>query len=119
MPLDTDVIGSQRSNAQSTPDTTPCTFLRSLLRIIRHNGFQSLSASQSLVLSVLSAHVSPEESLLSLCAHQHPQRHEGPDWDVLMIHQLFLCKWQGLHNGSCFVFGPNINEEEHAFAISP
>src|SRR6202047_5503715 len=40
------------------------------------------------------------QSLLRSWAHQCPQRHQGSDGNVLVIHQLFLREGQGFHNGS-------------------
>src|SRR6476646_3346783 len=58
------------------------------------------------------------ESLLRSWAHQCPQRHQGSDGNILVIHQLFLRERQRLHNGSCLVLGLRVDQEDDAFAIA-
>src|SRR5580704_14069326 len=57
-------------------------------------------------------------SLLRSWAHQCPQRHQGSDGNVLVIHQLFLRERQRFHNGSCLVLGLRVDQEDDAFAIA-
>src|SRR5215831_20799902 len=57
-------------------------------------------------------------SLLRSWAYQRPQRHQGSDGNVLVIHQMFLRERQRFHNGSCLVLGLSIDHEDDAFAIT-
>ena len=56
--------------------------------------------------------------LLRSWAHQCPQRHQGADGNVLVIHQLFLREWQRLHNGSRLFLGLRVDQEDDTFAIA-
>src|SRR6266852_8134151 len=58
------------------------------------------------------------ESLLRSWTDQCPQRHQGSDGNVLVIHQLFLREWQRFHNGSCLVLGLRVDHEDDTFAIA-
>src|SRR6266436_6307206 len=58
------------------------------------------------------------ESLLRSWTHQCPQRHQGSDGNILVIHQLFLRERQRFHNGSCLVLGLRVDQEDDAFAIA-
>src|SRR5260370_14808335 len=58
------------------------------------------------------------ESLLRTWAYQCPQRHQGSDANVLVIHQLFLRERQRFHNGSRLVLGLRVDQEDDAFAIA-
>src|SRR5215510_9188237 len=58
------------------------------------------------------------ESLLGSWAQQCPQRHQGSDGNVLVIHQPFLRERQRFHNGSCFVLGLRLDQEDNTFAIA-
>jgi hypothetical protein len=51
-------------------------------------------------------------------ADQCPQRHQGSDRNVHVIHQLFLCERQRLHNGSRLVLGLRLDQKDNAFAIA-
>src|SRR5262250_3267855 len=59
------------------------------------------------------------ESPLRSAAHQRPQRHQGSDGNVLVIHQLFLREGQRFHQGSCLLLGLRLDHEDDAFAIAP
>src|SRR5579863_3185922 len=49
---------------------------------------------------------------------QCPQRHQRPNRDVLVIHQLFLRQRQRFHNRSCLVLGLHLHQKDDAFAIA-
>src|SRR5215472_14310191 len=51
------------------------------------------------------------------CTHQCPQRHQGSDGNVLVVHQMFLRQRQRFHNGSCLVLGLRVDQENDASAI--
>src|SRR6266700_1323508 len=68
--------------------------------------------------SLPAAPLSRGESLLRSKADQCLQWHQGPDWNVLGIHQLRLRQWQRFHNGSGLVRGLRVNQEDDAFAIA-
>ena len=51
-------------------------------------------------------------------AHQCPQRHQGPDGNVLVIHQMFLRERQRFHDGAGLVLGLRVHHEDDALAIA-
>jgi hypothetical protein len=64
------------------------------------------------------AALSRGESLLRIWTYQHPERHQGSNGNVLVIHQLFLGERQRFHKGSCLVLGLRVDQEDDAFAIA-
>src|SRR5882724_10146259 len=63
-------------------------------------------------------HDGPLLIVLRSWAYQCPQRHQGSDGNVLVIHQLFLRERQRFHKGSCLVLGLRLDQEDDAFAIA-
>src|SRR5271165_5985948 len=63
-------------------------------------------------------HDGPLLIVLRSWAYQCPQRHQGSDGNVLVIHQLFLRERQRFHKGSCLVRGLRLDQEDDAFAIA-
>ena len=70
------------------------------------------------LMRLLARALSRGESLLRSWTDQCPQRHQGSDGDVLVIHQLFLRERQRFHNGWCLVLGLRLDQEGDAFSIA-
>src|SRR5205823_14120418 len=51
-------------------------------------------------------------------SHQGPQRHQGSDGNIVVIHQVFLRERQRFHKGSRLVHGLRVHQEDDAFAIA-
>src|ERR1700726_4843006 len=86
----------------------------------RSFGMSTITSSWDSILSFShpSCYPASPESLLRSWTHQCPQRHQRSDWNILVIHQLFLRERQRFHNGSCLVLALRVDQEDDAFAIA-
>src|SRR5215469_11572337 len=78
------------------------------------NGTHRRSSSKG---SLRAAALMRKESL-QRCWVQCPQRHQWPDRNVFVIHQLFLRERQCFHKASCLVLCLRVNQKDDALAIA-
>src|SRR6185312_4714271 len=57
-------------------------------------------------------------TLLCAWSYQHPERCQGANGNVLVVHQVFFSEWQRFHDGLCFVLRLRIDDEDNALAIA-